>query len=123
MQLAAKAKPQKEKTWDQIVTPQYHKWKKVFSKKEAWRLPEHQPWDISIKLIGGDNQPLDCKVYLLTSAERPKLDEHTLNMLEKGFIRPSKSKLSSPLFFMGKKDSKECPVINYRRLNSITEPD
>ena len=29
-QLAAKAKLQEEKTWDQIVPPQYHKWKKVF---------------------------------------------------------------------------------------------
>ena len=44
-------------------------------------------------------------------------------MLEKGFIHPSKSKISSPLFFVGKKDGKECPVIDYRRLNSITEPD
>ena len=34
-QLAAKAKPQEEKTWDQIVPPQYHKWKKFFSEKEA----------------------------------------------------------------------------------------
>ena len=44
-------------------------------------------------------------------------------MMEKGFIHPSKSKISSPLFFVGKKDGKECPVINYRRLNSIMEPD
>ena len=44
-------------------------------------------------------------------------------MLEKGFIRPSKSKLCSPLFFVGKKDGKERPVIDYRKLNSITEPD
>ena len=36
---AAKAKPQEEKTWDQIVPPQYHKWKKVFSEKEARHLP------------------------------------------------------------------------------------
>ena len=41
----------------------------------------------------------------------------------KGFICPSKSKICSPLFFVGKKDGKEHPVINYRRLNSITEPD
>ena len=58
MQLAAKAKPQEEKTWDQIVPPQYHKWRKVFSKGEAWSLPQHQPWDISINLIGGDNNVL-----------------------------------------------------------------
>ena len=122
-QLAAKAKLQEEKTWDQIVPPPYHKWKKVFSEKEAWCLPQHQPWDIAINLVGGDNHTLDCKVYPLTSTERPKLDKHILDMLEKGFIRPSKSKISSPLFFVGKKDGKERPVIDYRRLNSITEPD
>ena len=122
-QLAAKAKPQEEKTWDQIVPPQYHKWRRVFSEKEARRLPQHQPWDISINLIGGDNHTLDCKVYPLTSAEKPKLDKHIKNMIEKGFICPSKSKISSPLFFVGKKDGKERPVIDYRRLNSITEPD
>ena len=90
-QLAAKAKPQEEKAWDQIVPPQYHKWKKVFSEKEAWHLPQHQPWDIAINLVGGDNHTLDCKVYPLTSAEQPKLDKHILDMLEKGFIRDRKS--------------------------------
>ena len=44
-------------------------------------------------------------------------------MLEKGFIHPSKSKISAPLFFVGKKDGKERPAIDYRRLNLITEPD
>ena len=44
-------------------------------------------------------------------------------MLEKGFTRPSKSKICSPLFLIDKKDSKEHPVIDYRGLNSITEPD
>ena len=122
-QLAAKAKPQAEKTWDQIVPPQYHKWKKVFSEKEARHLPQHQLWDIAINLVGGDNHALDCKVYPLTSAEQPTLDKHIQDMLEKGFIHPSKSKICSPLFFVGKKDGKEHPVINYRRLNSIMEPD
>ena len=44
-------------------------------------------------------------------------------MLEKGFIHPSKSKISSPLFFVGKKYGKEHPVIDYKRLNSIMEPN
>ena len=110
-QLAAKAKPQEEKTWDQIVPPQYHKWKKVFSEKEARCLPQHQPWDIAINLVGGDNNhALDCKVYPLTSAEQPKLDKHILDMLEKGFIRHSKSKICSPLFFVGKKMARNTPL-------------
>ena len=113
-QLAAKAKPQEEKNWEQIVPSQYHKWRRVFLEKEARRLPQHQPWDITINLVGGDNYTLDCKVYPLTSVEQPKLDKHILDMLEKGFIRPSKSKICSPLFFVGKKDGKEHPVINYR---------
>ena len=33
-QLAAKAKPQEEKTWDQIVPPQYHKWAKSSQKRK-----------------------------------------------------------------------------------------
>jgi hypothetical protein len=44
-QLAVKALPTEEKTWDQIVPPQYHKWRKVFSETESNRLPKHQPWD------------------------------------------------------------------------------
>jgi hypothetical protein len=35
VELAVKALPKEEKTWDQIVPPQYHKWKKVFSEEEA----------------------------------------------------------------------------------------
>ena len=34
-QMAVKALPKEEKSWDQIVPPQYHKWKKVFSEEEA----------------------------------------------------------------------------------------
>ena len=40
-EMAVKALPMKEKTWDQIVPPQYHKWKKVFSEEDAKRLPQH----------------------------------------------------------------------------------
>ena len=43
-QMAVKALPKEEKTWDQIVPSQYHKWKKVFSEEEAKRYPKHQPW-------------------------------------------------------------------------------
>ena len=66
---------------------------------------------------------MDCKVYLLMAAKKLKLDVHIMDMLEMGFIHPSKSKICSPLFFIGKKYGKECPVIDYRRLNLIMEPD
>ena len=100
-QLAAKAKPQEERTWDQIVPSQYHKWRKVFSEKEAWCLPQYQPWDISINLIGGNDHILDCKVYPLTSAEQPKLDKHILDA-GKGLHPPLKIQDCLPPIRCGK---------------------
>jgi hypothetical protein len=73
----------KEKPWDQIVPPQYHKWKKVFSEEEARRFPEHQPWDIEIKFTEDAPKILDCKIYPLMLTEQGKLDEYIKENLEK----------------------------------------
>jgi hypothetical protein len=122
-ELAVKALPKEEKTWDQIVPIQYHKWKKVFSKEEAKRFPQHQPWDIAIDLVEGTPKTLDCKIYPLTLVKQGKLEDYIKENLEKGYIHPSKSQYSSPFFFIGKKDGKSQPVIDYRKLNSFTIPD
>lgn len=45
-----------------------------------------------------------------------RADEH----LKKGYIRPSKSPMASPFFFVKKKDGKLRPVQDYRHLNSGT---
>jgi hypothetical protein len=66
---------------------------------------------------------LDCKIYPLMLMEQEKLDEYIKENLEKGYIRPSKSQYLSPFFFVGKKDGKLRPVIDYRKLNSFTVPD
>jgi hypothetical protein len=66
---------------------------------------------------------LDCKIYPLTLTEQGKLDEYIKENLEKGYIQPSKSQYSSPFFFVGKKDGKLRPVVDYRKLNSFTVPD
>jgi len=34
-EMAVRALPKEEKTWDQIVPKHYHKWNKVFSEEEA----------------------------------------------------------------------------------------
>jgi hypothetical protein len=121
--MAAKAQPKEEKTWDQIVPPQYHKWKKVFSEEEAKQFPEHQPWDIEINFTEDAPKILDCKIYPLTLTEQGKLDEYIKENLEKGYIRPSKLQYSSPFFFVGKKDGKLHPVVDYRNLNLFMVPD
>jgi hypothetical protein len=55
--------------------------------------------------------------------EQGKLREYIKENLEKGYIRPSKSPYSSPFFFVGKKDGKLRPVVDYRKLNAYTVPD
>ena len=122
-QMAANAKPKEEKTWEQIVPPHYHKWRKVFSETEAARFPEHQPWDIAIDFTEDTPKSLDCKIYPLTIAEQGQLDNYIKENLEKGYIQPSKSQYLSPFFFVGKKDGKLRPVVDYRKLNSFTIPD
>jgi hypothetical protein len=47
------------------------------------------------------------------------LKVYITNHLRKGYIRPSKLPISSPFFFVSKKDEKLCPVQNYRALNEI----
>ena len=122
-QMAADAKPKEEKSWEQIVPKHYHKWKKVFSEEEASRFPKHQPWDIAIDFTPDAPKSLDCKIYPLTLAEQGQLEDYIWSNLEKGYIRPSKSQYSSPFFFVGKKDGKLRPVVDYRKLNSFTIPD
>jgi hypothetical protein len=85
-QMAVKALPKEEKTWDQIVPVQYHKWKKVFSEEEAKRFPQPQPWDIAIDLTKDAPKVLDCKIYPLTLDDQVKLDAYIKENLEKGYM-------------------------------------
>ncbi len=122
-EMAVKALPKEEKMWDQIVPKHYHKWNKVFSEEEAKQYPQHQPWDIAIDLVKDAPKVLDCKIYPLTLAEQGRLKDYIRENLEKGYIRPLHSQYSSPFFFVGKKDGKFRPVVDYRKLNSFTVPD
>ena len=58
------------------------------------------------------------KIYLLSKVEREKVQEFVKDQLRKGYIRPSKSPQTSPVFFVPKKDGKKRMVQNYRYLNS-----
>ena len=121
-QMAVKALPKGEKTWDQIVPLQYHKWK-VISEKEAKRYPKHQLWDIPIDFTKEAPKILDLKIYPLSLGEQEKLDKYIKKNLKKGYICPLKSQYSSLFFFMGKKDGKLWPVVDYRKPNSFTISD
>ena len=109
--LAKQEKPLKEQ-----VPQELHDYLSVFDKKTAERFPELRPWDHAIDLKP-DFVPRDCKVYPLSLLEQQELETFVKDNLKKGYIRPSKSPMASPFFFVNKKDGKLRPCQDYQALN------
>ena len=66
------------------------------------------------------SEPSNCKVYPLSRDEQAELDTYIEEHLASGRIRPSKSPMASPCFFIKKKDGKLCFIQDYRKLNAMT---
>ena len=121
MDLAIKANEKKpKKAWTESVPKYLHDYADVFTKQEFDELPPHRPWDHAIELLPGSENRLDCKIYPLSVHEQEKLDEFLEENLNTGRIRPSKSPMASPFFFIKKKDGGLRPVQDYRKLNDMT---
>ena len=118
--LAAGTASQVERTWQDQVPIEYHKYGKVFSNEEAQRFPKSRPWDHAIDLVKDAPELLNCKVYSLPPGQQELLDAFLKEHEEKGYIRRSKSPYASPFFFVKKKDGKQRPVQDYRQLNKYT---
>jgi len=56
-------------------------------------------------------------VYSLSRNEKEEVQKFIDKHLKKGYIRPSKSPQTSPVFFVGKKDRGKHMIMDYRRLN------
>jgi len=91
----------------------------VFAKEDFDILPEHRKWDHVIELIPGA-EPKSSKVYLLSPLEQVELDAFLEENLRTGRIRPSKSPIAAPVFFIKKKDGLLRLVQDYRALNAVT---
>jgi hypothetical protein len=84
--------------------PEYLKeFTSVFSEKNFDVLPEPRKWDHTIEIVPG-SKASNCKVYPLSPAEQKELDAFLKENLETGHIRLSKSPMTSPVFFIKKKD-------------------
>ncbi|GLB35238.1 putative retrotransposable element tf2 155 kda protein type 1-like [Lyophyllum shimeji] len=102
------------------AVPDYlHDFEDVFSKAAFDELLERKQWDHAIELEPGST-PSSCKVYPLAPNEQAELDAFLEENLRSGRIRPSKSPMASPVFFIKKKDGSLCLVQDYRALNAIT---
>ncbi len=88
----------------------------VFDKHMSKYLPAHTFWDHTINLTSGlKSKP--CKTYPLLLIKQVKLNTFLDENLAKGYLCPSKSPMTSPFFFIKKKDKKLCPVQDYCELN------
>lgn len=91
----------------------------VFSKDSFDELPASKPWDHAIELVPGA-EPVNCKIYPLAPSEQVELDQFIEENLASGRIRPSKSPMAAPVFFVKKKDGSLRLVQDYRKLNLMT---
>ena len=99
---AAKSEAEAKK----LVPEQFHRWIKVFGKKQSERMPTRKIWDHAIDIKEGF-VPRKGKVYPLSREEREEVREFIQEQLRKGYIRPSKLPQMAPVFFVGKKDGKK----------------
>jgi len=102
-----------------LVPEKFHKWIKVFGKKQSERMPTRKLWDHTIDVREGF-MPRKGKVYPLSREEKEKVREFVKEQLRKGYIQPSKSPQMAPVFFVGKKDGKKRMVQDYQYLNEWT---
>ncbi|QRW11768.1 Retrotransposable element Tf2 protein [Ceratobasidium sp. AG-Ba] len=95
----------------------------VFSKELFKKLPELRSFDCNIDFQEGSDLPKPAKVYPLSPIESRTIKEFIDQELADGKIRPSKSPIASPCFFVKKKDGSLRLVTDYRKINNITIPD
>jgi hypothetical protein len=107
------------KSFHKSVPTHLHNFEDVFSKASFDHLPDQKIWDHAIELIPGSN-PMNCKVYPLAPSEQEGLDKFIQENLTSGCIRPSKSPMASPVFFIKKKDGTLRLIQDYWALNALT---
>ena len=84
---------------EEIVLRQFHKYLKVFEKKDSERILMRKAWDYAIDLRE-EFVPKKGKIYPLSKVEREKIQKFVKDQLRKRYIRPSKSPQMSLVFFV-----------------------
>ncbi len=109
--LATKANTDKKSNMFEEMVPDWCRdFIDPFDKDNFDELPEPKMWDHAIELTPNASANLDCKVYPLNRNEQAELDKFLDENLSSGQIRPSKSPMALPFFFVKKKDGKLRPV-------------
>jgi len=103
---------------------EYQKYWRVFSKSQAQWFPPEREESMAIKLLPNAPTSINCKVYPLNRKEMDILRKFLAEEEKKGYIKQGSLPYTTPVFFVGKKDSEELqPVMDYQELNKWTERD
>jgi hypothetical protein len=102
------------------VPLQYAQFTKVFSEEESHNFPPVRIWDHAIELKPGALATIPGKIYSLSQTEQEETHEFIEGHLKRGMIQPSKGPYAASFFYIKMKDSKLCPVQDYRRLYEWT---
>ena len=78
----------------------------MFEKKVSERMLTRKVWDHAIDMKKGFVLRKE-KVHPLSREKKEEVREFIEEQLRKGYIRPSKSSQTVPVFFVGKKDGKK----------------
>jgi hypothetical protein len=107
------------------MLPEEYQWHAmVFNKQKAMCFPPVREEELSIDLLLGAPKEIDCKVYPLSRMEQDQLRMFLAEEEEKGYIYQGSSPYTAPVFFIGKKDSKEKQIImDYWKLNEWVVQD
>jgi len=98
---------------DPAIPMEYMRHRKVFSKHESHRLPQHTIWDHAIELLPRAPTTLPRRLLLLTQSEIEEASKFVQEHLARNTIRPSWSPYAANFFFVKKKDGKLQPVQDY----------
>lgn len=106
--------------WKSHIPKGLWKFGEVFSKTKSERMPTRKPYDHAIEFLADAVLPKPAKVIPLSHKEKEALNQFINEEERKGYIRPSKSPLAAPVFFVPKKDKSLRLCTDYRKLNEIT---
>ena len=70
-----------------------------------------------------ETRPIYIPAYRLPHSQQEVVNQQVQDMLEQGIIENSHSPWNSPLFLVPKKDGGFRPVIDFRKVNEVTEDD
>ena len=71
----------------------------------------------------GDSQPVSKNMYRLSPKEKAEVERQLSELLEKGFIQPSRSAWGAPVIFVAKKSGELRMCVDYLALNQVTVKD